>query len=453
MAAMRDRWWPWLVLAAAMRLWIGLQPGIPARDGANYLWMAQQFAAGHPAELFRNIFHPLYPFLVGGVLRAWPALDPVVAGRCVAAGCSAVAVVPLWTVTRRLFGANAAAWAALMFAIGNWFVRHPVECMSEGPFHLAAVLWAAAVFGGRPRPGVGGAMAGLAYLARPEGALLLLAGAVVHARRDGRGDVLRHFVAGGAVAALLPCGALLTGSGFVVTPKVAFNWEVGVGGAADGGWFYLRELAKLPGDAWEGLGYVVFPLLLLGLWWTWRGRLSVPIALAMALPLLVFCGVIPFVKSNHRFVSGLGVLLVPFAGAAAARLAVRRWVAILLVLLLVGSEAKLWLTAPPDRSYERELGVWLAGQLAPDETVCSDVARIVYFAGRKPPPPRTLLAEDLRGWARASACRFLALREGRTIGLADDELRDLGFALADLPPAIAERAARGRIAIWRRAPR
>lgn len=441
--------WPWLGLAVAVRVGIGLQPAIPARDGANYLWLAQQVAAGRPGELFTNIFHPLYPLLVGGMLWLWPSLDPVVAGRIVAAACSALAVVPLWFATRALFGERAAGWAAAMFAIGNWFVRHPIECLSEGPFHLAVLGWAAAVFAPRPRAALGGALAGIAFLARPEGALCGLAGAIVLLRRGGVAIALRHVAAAVAVGALLPLGAWLTGAGLVLTPKAGFNWRIGVGGADDGVGFYLRELAKLPGDAWEGLGYLVLPLLLLGLWWARRRDARPPHALWLALPLAAFVVVIPFVKSNHRFVSGLGALLLPFAGAAAARLAARPRRAWLLALLLVASEAKLWLAAPPDRSYERELGVWLGTQLASGEAVCSDVARLVWWAGTKPPPPRPLDADDLRTWATAPGCRFVALREGRTGGFVG-ELPALGYAPCDLPPAVAATAERGKIAIWQR---
>ncbi len=450
MPAMRDTPWPILVLAAAVRAAACMQPAIPARDGTWYLWLGQQVAAGRGEELFTNVFHPLYPAAIGALLGAWPGLDVVAAGRIVAVVCSACAVVPLWSLTRRLFGVPAAHWAGAVFAIGAWFVRHPVECMSEGPFHLAALAWAAALFAGPPRVALAGFAGGLAFLLRPEGALLIVAGALLLLSRDGRRVAVRHAVAGALTMALLPVGALATGAGFVLLPKAAFVWADGVGGAAGVGeavWHYLAHLVRLPGDAWEGLGYAVLPLLVLGLWQQWRGGARTP--LLLALPLLAFCLVIPLLRSNHRFVSGLGVLLLPFAGAACVRLAVHGRAAAAIALVLVASEAKLWFGGGADRTAERDVGRWLGGELSPGQTLASDMPRLVFFAGLRPPPPRTIAAADLRAWAGESTCRFVALRQGRTPAFVG-ELAGLGYAEVELPPDLAVRVRQARIAVWRR---
>jgi len=446
---MTRRPWLLLLLAVLMRV-VGcvLRP-IPSRDGVAYLWMAEQWAANGLGALFDSVFHPLYPFAVGLLLRAVPgSIDTVVAGQIVAAGCSALAVLPVYFVTRRLFGERAALWAGVMFAIGAWFVRHPAECMSEGPFHLCVALWAAALLAERPRALLAGLAAGTAFLARPEGLALVPAGMLLLARRDTTRAAITHAVSAALVALLQPLGSLWTGHGFVLTPKAAFNWEVGAGAANSALGHYLTNLWHMPGDAWEGLGYLVFPLMLGGIVWRWRRGLDVR-DVALLLPFALQCAVFPLLRSNLRFVSGFGVLLLPFAGLAFATLLQRgrwRW---LLVLLLIASEAKLWLGNPADRTFERELGRWLATQMSATDTLASDMPRLWFFAHRRPPPPRVIRPEDLVHWAEQPSCRFVALRRGRSDD-AQTGLANAGFAVVELPAELRAEPDAGSVQLWQR---
>ncbi|MBX3464792.1 MAG: hypothetical protein KF830_16610 [Planctomycetes bacterium] len=439
----------WLLALAVLVRAVGcaLRP-MPARDGVAYLWLAERTAHGDLGGLFDTVFHPLYPLLVGLLLAAAPGLAPEVAGQLVAAGSSALTVVPLFAVARRLHGATAATWAAAMFALGAWFVRHPAECMSEGCFHLLVATWALAAVHERARPGLGGIAAGLAFLVRPEGAAAAVVGAWFFGRRLGMRAALVHAGAAAAVASLLPLGALASGHGFVLTPKAAFNWSVGAGGAGSALAHYAEQWLRLPGNAWEGLGYLVFPLAVAGVAGRWRRGLDDRERLLLV-PFLVQCAVLPLLFSHHRFVSGYGVLLLPFAGHAAAALAARPGWRIVLPLLLVASEAKLWLATPTDRGLERELGRWLAGQLAQGETLATDMPRVVYFAGRAPPPPRPILAADLQAWAAAPGCRFVALRTGRTDEVVP-RLRALGYDALALPPHLQADPAAASVQLWAR---
>jgi hypothetical protein len=445
---------PWLLfaLAVAMRVLGCLLRPIPSRDGVAYLWLAEQWRNGDLGALFDTVFHPLYSFAVGLLLRLAPGLDVVVAGQIVAAGSSAIAVLPLYAVTRRLCDERAATWACVMFAIGAWFVRHPAECLTEGPFHLAVLLWAALLLGERPRAFAAGSAVGAAFLLRPEGAALALAGMLLLARRTSVRAAIAHGIGAVTVAALLPLGALATGHGFVLTPKATFNYEVGIGRAASPFGHYLHEFAHMPGDAWEGLGYVVFPLMLGGIVWRWRQGHRLDLReWALLLPFLLQCAVFPLLRSNLRFVSGFGVLLLPFAGLAFAALLQRvrwRW---LLVLVLVASEAKLWLGHPADRTIERGLGRWLASQMAAADTLASDMPRLWFFAGRRPPPPREILAGDLIGWAREASCRFVALRRGRSKG-ALPGIAAAGFAEVELPAELRADPTADEVQLFYRAP-
>lgn len=443
------RLWLTAALGAAMRA-IGCHiHAVPGRDGVAYLWMAEQWAHGHGDELFRQVFHPLYPLLVGLVLQAWPGLDTVAAGQLVAAGCSALAVIPLVLATGRQFGTAPATWAGIMLAIGAWFVRHPAECMSEGPFQLCVAAWMLSLV--QRRATIGGLCAGAAFLARPEGAALAMAGALYFVWqpgwRSGWRPAAAHALGAVLVALALPLGSLLAGEGFVLTPKAAFNWEAGVGG--HGALFYLRELAKLPGDAWEGIGYLILPCAVFGVW-RHRPRPGT-LPFAWLLPFLMQCAVIPLLRSNLRFVSGFGVLLLPFAGAGFVALRERcrgrwRW---LLVLLLVASEAKLWLGRPADRTIERELGRWLGAHMRERDTLASDMPRLWFFAGRKPPPPREIAEAELHEWAVGPDCVWVALRRGRNDAFLA-ELDGLGFAPQPLPDELRDRPGAGDVLLWRR---
>ncbi|MCB9886397.1 MAG: glycosyltransferase family 39 protein [Planctomycetes bacterium] len=437
-----------------MRLFVCLRTPMPGRDGVAYLWMGQQWQHGDLGGLFGTVFHPLYPFLVGSVLRVWPGLDVVAAGQLVAAGCGALAVVPIWMATRRLFGDRAAVWAGFAYAIGTWFVRHPAECMSEGPFYLLAALWAHWLLRERPRAALAGIAAGVAFLARPEGAAMA-ATACVHLALTRRwSGAARHALAAFAAGALLPLGYLAFGHGLTLTPKAAFNWNVGAGGADDGITYYLLQWLRLPGDAIEGLGYITALLMLGGAIWLRPRRRDDPRWLLL-LPFLLQCAVIPLLKSHHRFLSGFGVLLLPFAGAAFVglldRLRARRpWLPWLAIAVLIGSEARLWLDRPTDRTIERDLGRALAAELQSGEVVVSDMPRLEFFAGQRPPPPAPIPAAAILEIARQPRCRFVALKRGRT-DVDPQSLAALGLAPVPLPAAVAAHPAAADVLLFGRA--
>ena len=424
-----------LLLAASTRVIACALTPVPGRDGVAYLWLAQAFAAGDHDELFAHVFHPFYPLLTSLLLRAAPGLDLVLAGQLVASACSVLTVWPLWHLARQHFGERAATWACLCFALGTWFARHPAECMSEATFQLLAVAWALALFAATPRPLLAGLAAGAAFLTRPEGAAFLLVGTALalHARAWRNAAV--HAVAGGALAGLLPLAYFATGRGFVLTPKIGFNWDVGIGGAASPIAHYLSNLLQLPGHAFDGLGYTTLPLLLVGVFVhrrSWRA-----IDTALLAPFVLQCAVIPLLRSNLRFVAGTGVLLLPFAGAAAVALVRRRAHLVGLAVLLAVSEARLWLPRPDraDRTAEREVGRWLATRLRDGETIASDMPRLVFFAHRRPPPPRAITDADLLAAAADAHCRIVVWKQDRSAP-DRDALARLGFTPIEPPAAV-----------------
>jgi hypothetical protein len=455
-AAVRRAPWSILVLAVAVRWLVCALTEVPGRDGTTYLWMARAFAGGDPGALFQTVFHPLYPALVGAVLWLSPGLDPEFAGQLVAAGLGAAAVVPLWAAAAAMFGPARANVAALAYATGAWFARHPAECMSEGPFFLCAASWAWALVGARTRPLLAGLAAGLAFLLRPEAASMLLVGVLVlGARRQRRAALLLAAVAL-PLMLLLPCGFAAYGDGFTLTPKAVFNYEVGAGSSPAPLWHYLREAAVLPLAAAEEVGWLWLPLAVVGTVRHWRTRpagsaLAAPAAVLL-LPFVLQCLVTPLLFSHWRFLAGYGVLLLPFAGAATVDLwsALRRrhrllpW---LLPVLLAAAEGRVFGARNQGRAIERDLGRYLGARLEAGEFVVSDMPRLDYFAGQEPPPPRPILPATVLARAAEPGCRFVVLVQGRT-DIDDAALAKLGLEPLPPPPILSEPAGRRGIRLF-----
>lgn len=435
------------VLKAAVCLVVALRTEVPGRDGVSYLWMAQESAAGKVEALFATVFHPLYPAMVGGLLRSVPDLSVETAGQLVAGVCACLALFPLWGAARALFGERAAFWTALCYAVSAWFARLPAECLSEGPFFLLAASWAFALTRARPQALLAGAMAALAYLCRPEGAALIVLGAVWLWLRRERARSCELLLGTVPFALLLPAGYAAFGCGFTLTPKAAFNWNVGAGSPEGGLVHVLAELRDLPGAAIEALGFLGLPLVLAGIV-RHRPRGFRDARWLLIAPLLVQCAAVILLRSHYRFLAGFGILLLPYAGAAAAEAwqALGRW-RWLLPLVLLASEARVLAPRNQDRAIERELGRWLGERLGPSETLASDMPRLVFYAGRRPPEPRKVPASEILTTAERPECAFVAVVAGRT-DLPPGRLAELGLEPLQLPALLSGLAGRRGVQVY-----
>jgi hypothetical protein len=440
-------------LAALVRALVALRTAVPERDAAHYLWMADGLVAGAPERLWQSVFHPVFPALIGGLRRICPDLDPVVAGQVLACSASAVAVWPLWILSARLFGARAADAAALCFALGTWFARHPADVLSEGLFHLLVTgAVCLLVVGGRSAAwlaGLAGVATALAYGTRPEGAGLGLI-ACVWLLCCGQWQRAAAFAAGCATALAFPVGWAVWGPGVTLTPKAGFVWADGMGADHSGGiTHYLRHLLGLPGALFEALGYLVAPAALFGAVRALRGPRPQAAWLLIA-PFALQLLAIPVLRSNPRFLSGYGVLLLPFAGlawrVAAPALRARHLAVPAIVLTFAADLGRLPQARRGERIVERELGALLGSRLGAGETIVSDMPRLDGFAGVEPGPPRAVTAAELVERAAAPGVRFVAWVDGRT-ALRIAQLRPLGFAPLGLPADLAAAAAARRIVV------
>jgi hypothetical protein len=184
------RWDPALlvliVLAAAIRIWLLDHTEVVARDGVGFIRYAWQLQEQSWPEVLRaNPHPPLYPLVVLAVslpVRCWVHGSTCVMMQLSAQLASAVAgvilVIPTFYVGRALFDRRIGFWAALLFQCLPVSGRVLSDALSEGIFLclvMLAVWLAVQALRDYSRSGfaVAGLCGGLAYLARPEGALIV----------------------------------------------------------------------------------------------------------------------------------------------------------------------------------------------------------------------------------------------------------------------------------------
>jgi 4-amino-4-deoxy-L-arabinose transferase-like glycosyltransferase len=189
------------VLAGLIRCWLISHTEVTARDGVGFMRYAWQLKTQPWTHVLRENPHPpLYPFTI--LLVSYPVRTLLPGGdtfllqlsaQLTTALASLLLIVPLYYLGRDLFDRRVGFWAAFLFQCLPPGARVLSDALSEGLFLLlaATACWLALrAFqeGGTLRFGLMGLCSGLAYLARPEGALIGLAmGGVLLGRQAWRG--------------------------------------------------------------------------------------------------------------------------------------------------------------------------------------------------------------------------------------------------------------------------
>lgn len=166
-------------LAVVVRAFTALRTVVIFADGPSFVDLAERIAAGDWGGALRHPYHLLYPALM--------ALGRPLVGDFETAGlvCSilggGLAVVALHAFLRDAFDARVAWIGALFLAVGPYAVRFSSDVQSDGVylgFFLLAVafLWRALDRATSTAALAAGAMAGLAYLTRPEGIGVVVVG-------------------------------------------------------------------------------------------------------------------------------------------------------------------------------------------------------------------------------------------------------------------------------------
>ncbi|MEM7199613.1 MAG: hypothetical protein AAF628_05065 [Planctomycetota bacterium] len=433
------RWWVGLLTAAAAwRALISWRTPIPAEDGANYVWMAEQFAAGRPCQALGEVFPPLT-----GAWCAWPiwlGLEPFRAAQLALAVAGVAAVVWMARAAERLApgAGRAAAW---LTAFAPLPVRLGAECYSEPVFLLfgaAAVESAMRHCWWRC-----GALAGAAAWVRPEAALIIVALMAAAAPRR----AWRAGLTFAAAIAVLSGARGACGLGFDPWPKVGFVWERSVAalpGVGEALTSVAQHALRLPWLWLEAFGL----LGVLAVWGACRPRR--PGTFPLVAMILCGAGLICFFLPRRRFLVSWLIAAAPLAAAGWLDLprSWRRWV---LGFAVVSSLALGLRTMHPNRAAERAVGQHLGALLAPGERVTGDMTRVLYFAGQRPLPPRPWTAGELASHARPAEVRFVVLGARRPQASAVVAALAADFDVLPLPAAIGVGAAdRGILVLQRR---
>lgn len=168
--------------AAALRLVRWERTVVMFNDGPHFLAMARRMGAADWAGALGHDYHPLYPFLT--LLGHLLGLPWESAAAAVSVLCGALAVGLLYGLVREAFAWPAAPVAAFLLAIHPRAVDFSADIQSEGAY-LAAFLgalwlvWRSLERRSWPLAAWAGAVAGLAYLVRPEGLGVFLAAGLV----------------------------------------------------------------------------------------------------------------------------------------------------------------------------------------------------------------------------------------------------------------------------------
>jgi hypothetical protein len=206
-----------LALAVLIRVLAWSRTAVLFNDGPIFLALAEALRAGRLADVLAHPQHPLYPALVAALELLSTAPESAAIAVSIAGGLLAVGAV-FWMAWAR-FGREVAWISAWVVALHPWAVDFSSDVMSDGLYaglYLAgfAVLvdWLERPYGVRAL--AFGALAGLAYLTRPEGLVLVVVAVVCMAWRaastpDERGRLVR-----GAGVALVACAALAGGLRF-----------------------------------------------------------------------------------------------------------------------------------------------------------------------------------------------------------------------------------------------
>jgi hypothetical protein len=446
-----------LALAGGVRAWVIGHTEVAARDSIGFIRYALQLEQQPVRKVLRaSQQHPGYPAALLAVslpvrhyLGATDSDTMRLSAQLTSALAGVLLVVPMFYLGRALFSRRVGFWASALFQCLPESGRIMSDALSEATFLLwmtTALLLAVHALRNRSRTlfGLCGVCGGLAYLTRPEGALVVAAAGLVllaMQAHPGWRWPWRHLLACGTslTVAALAVGAPYAGvtrhltvkpsvqellkSPFAFSPEddgpsslLPTGDERPVALAMAGGRpFALPVLAVRSSDhdtdAWWGLEkvtaetvkafhYVAWLPALLGLWW-FRDRLwAVPGALVLLLLCLLqglilwrLAVVVGYVSSRHVL---LFVLCGAFWAVAAVEDVPRRLAALfprfsasrrglsaaLLAGLVLAGLPKTLKPLHANRAGHHQAGLWLSGHVTPADHVFDPFCWAHYYSGQ-----------------------------------------------------------------------
>lgn len=183
--------WQWLLLLVALivplRAWLLYNTEVMARDSVGYIRYALRFEEKSYGEVLRSFDqHPAYPLAIWWTsipLRAWGGTTPEVmqwSAQLVSALAAVLLLAPMYYLGKALWEARVGFGGALLYQFLPMSGHHLSDGMSESLFVLfvasSLLCGVRALQSRRPVWFIAcGTVSGLAYLTRPEGAVVLAA--------------------------------------------------------------------------------------------------------------------------------------------------------------------------------------------------------------------------------------------------------------------------------------
>jgi hypothetical protein len=455
-----------LLVAIALRAWHLRHTEVAARDSIGYIryawqlghhpWMEtiadprQDQHFGYPLAIL-TMSHPVRHFVSGPDTAVFQR-----SAQLVSAVASVLLVLPMFFLGRELFGRGVGFWTALIIQCLPATGRTFADGLSEGLFLLlaaTALLGAVRAFRAHAAGwfALTGVFGGLAYLVRPEGALIVAITALVLLAVQGfrsRRASWRRFLASAAALGLttfvVGCPLyILTGKLTVKpTPNRVLETAADLNVSASAGisdappfavWIVeegnqdsLWGLRAVGEEFVKGCYHILWLPMALGLWW-FRDRLRLfPGAWVLLLVngviflllwrvasllgyvsdrhmlLPILCGSYWAVAAVPRIVTGLAAI----AGriGALARLGRRLpaatsplWTILVLIGFVAATLPKILEPLHANRKGFRDAGLWIAAHSRPWDAVMDPYSWSHYYSGKvfledtspKPPPGET----------------------------------------------------------------
>jgi 4-amino-4-deoxy-L-arabinose transferase-like glycosyltransferase len=450
-----------VVLAALVRGYLIWQYYCISSDGVVYLRTAKDIFAGNVQAALMSLYPPGYPILVAAI---YPLVgDWELAGQMLSLIFGVGLLFPLYWMFRPLFNERVAVVACYLAAISPFLALYSAHVRSESSYLFFSVTALALFVSGRLRRAkifyfLGGVIAGIAYLIRPEaiGYLVIVPLVeIIHWLFDRDEGFLWIVKASGALCAgfvlfALPYIVYLsidTGRIGAVSRKAGVTLAINLKGAGlledddmgHGGdveslvftdyvvkhpLLYIKKVAgdMLPaiGVFFEALHYSFVPFLILGFVLAVRRRVwhEPELILIVAILVYVFGFALIYVKRRYSLQAvpvalvwvavGLVYLWDWFHESLSTKFA-RLAVAGLAIILLGSTLPKTLKSVSREKSYVREAGWYLkslnrGGNMA--VAVLDD--RITFYAGARTVFLTEIKPGDVRSYLRQQNAEYLA---------------------------------------------
>ncbi len=444
-----------LLVGTGIKSWLLTHTEVLAKDGIGFIQFASRLQQEPWVKVLREANqHPLYPIhvlVVSSILQGTNAAPDCLAWQRSAQVANALAgvllAIPIYLLGRHFFGRRVGFTAALLFQLMPVPARITADALTEGTFlFLAAAALLFAAWGFQRRTwgwfALCGLAGGLAYLTRPEGALLILCTALMLVGLLFRRDWKSHWQQTLLCTGSLGLATLLTVApywGIIgrLTPKPTANqilatteqernrnhtvaastalfaarFTPGVNGVGEEGVSPSFAVAKVLDELLTAFHYVLWLPALAAIFWFRRRLATEPalglLALICLIQLLVLCRLaitVGYVSERHTLLIVMCGYIVAAAGLFEA---VRRWTAwnqarqftnaevgwrkllqpratlatVMLVLLGWGAVRTLR-PLHPGKSGHKEAGFWLAQHTDAHDQLVDPYGWASFYAGR-----------------------------------------------------------------------